>query len=64
MPQLLEQKHLGTMKQLIDLSASNYPEMLSEMIVVNAPAAFRSVWPVIARFLDAKTLKKVQVTPE
>ena len=52
------------MKQLIDLSASNYPEMLSEMIVVNAPAAFRSVWPVIARFLDAKTLKKVQVTPE
>ena len=38
-----------------------YPELLGQMIIVNAPFLFNMLWTIIKVWLDKKTKKKIQI---
>jgi hypothetical protein len=40
---------------------ANFPEHLGSMVILNAPALFRSVWAAVRPFLDARTIRKIVV---
>lgn len=44
---------------LSEIDNNYYPEILGEMMIVNAPALFRGIWSIIAAFLDENTLSKI-----
>ncbi|KAH6796219.1 hypothetical protein C2S51_037205 [Perilla frutescens var. frutescens] len=47
--------------QLRKIYNDNYPETLSQMVIVNASPGFRLLWNVVKCFLDRHTVAKVQV---
>jgi len=51
----------GLLKIAAGVSQDNYPEILGNMYIVNAPMMFRVVWSIVKGFLDAKTQAKIQI---
>ncbi|GAB2279782.1 hypothetical protein Dimus_014421 [Dionaea muscipula] len=52
----------GILYAMLNIDNSYYPETLHQMYIVNASTGFKKMlWPVIQRFLDAKSVKKIQV---
>ncbi|XP_049851266.1 uncharacterized protein LOC126325824 [Schistocerca gregaria] len=47
-------------KNLIWLSNKHYPERLGVCLVLNAPTVFHTCWPVIRRWLDENTSRKIK----
>ncbi|XP_057794123.1 phosphatidylinositol/phosphatidylcholine transfer protein SFH1-like isoform X1 [Salvia miltiorrhiza] len=47
--------------QLRKIFNENYPETLSEMVIVNASPGFKLLWNVVKCFLDPQTVSKIQV---
>lgn len=56
---LLSKKFYGFLKLTSHNSQNYYPEMLGQMIVVNAGLLFKAAWSVCKAFVDEKTRKKV-----
>lgn len=56
----------GQVKQLLGkitaIDQANYPEMMGKTLIINAPGVFKLVWGVVKRFLDARTLTKIEVS--
>lgn len=47
---------------MLKIDNSYYPETLHRMYIVNASTGFkRMLWPAVQKFLDAKTITKIQV---
>lgn len=40
---------------------NNYPELLGQVMIINAPLIFTSIFGVIKGWLDEPTRKKVQI---
>jgi len=57
----------GQVKSLLgkitSVDQSNYPEMMGRTFIINAPGMFKFVWAIVKRFLDARTLTKIDVRP-
>ena len=51
----------GLVKHASKISQDNYPEQLGQMLIVNAPMTFTTVWAVIKPWLDEKTREKIQL---
>ena len=49
---------LGT---IIGISGQNYPEILGNMYIVNAPVVFQGIWSVIKPWIDPNTRKKIVI---
>lgn len=49
----------GLVKHASKISQDNYPEQLGQMLIVNAPMTFTTVWAVIKPWLDEKTREKI-----
>ncbi|SPQ98741.1 unnamed protein product (mitochondrion) [Plasmodiophora brassicae] len=49
-------------KGCAEIDQSYYPEILSRMFIVNAPAVFSVVWKMIKPWLDEKTQSKISIS--
>ena len=43
------------------IGSDNYPEILGQMMVVNAPYLFSGMWSIIKGFLDERTRAKIKI---
>ncbi|ORY93270.1 CRAL-TRIO domain-containing protein [Syncephalastrum racemosum] len=50
---------LQYLKVVADIIQHYYPETLNKLFVVNAPHAFVTIWHVIRRWLEPRTIEKV-----
>ena len=46
---------------ILSINGDNYPETFANMVVVNAPAMFDSMFTVVKRLLPPDTQKKIKV---
>lgn len=44
------------------IDQGNYPEMMGKAVIINAPGMFKLVWGIVKRFLDARTLSKIEAS--
>ena len=55
----------GQVKNLLSkitaIDQNNYPEMMGKTLIINAPGMFKVVWSIVKRFLDPRTLSKIDV---
>jgi len=49
------------MQEVAKIRNDNYPELLGEYFVINAPLWFRGIWSIGKYMLDEKTRKKVKI---
>merc|ERR1711971_805140 len=49
-----------TVKNLIIMAQTHYPELLAYLVVVDAPFLLRSLWKLIRPFVDPDTREKVK----
>eukprot|EP01068_Selenidium_serpulae_P016857 Selendium_serpulae@DN6329_c0_g1_i3.p2 len=54
----------GLVRQVTSLSQNFYPELLGQMIIVNAPTYFTMVWNFVKPLLDEKTVAKISFGSE
>ena len=50
---------ISFVKRISKVDQENYPEILGNLVVVNAPSVISTMWPVIRCFLDKRTQNKV-----
>ncbi|KAM0867092.1 hypothetical protein ACQ4PT_042219 [Festuca glaucescens] len=43
------------------IDSNYYPETLHQLYIINAGSGFRALWKVLKAFMEARTLKKIQV---
>ncbi|KAF7004212.1 hypothetical protein CFC21_019451 [Triticum aestivum] len=43
------------------IDSNYYPETLHQLYIINAGSGFRALWKVLKTFMEARTLKKIQV---
>lgn len=43
------------------ISQDNYPEIMGQMMIVNAPMLFTGVWSIVKGWLDERTRAKIQI---
>eukprot|EP00246_Nothoceros_aenigmaticus_P002365 TRINITY_DN13217_c0_g1_i1.p1 TRINITY_DN13217_c0_g1~~TRINITY_DN13217_c0_g1_i1.p1 ORF type:complete len:289 (+),score=58.45 TRINITY_DN13217_c0_g1_i1:81-947(+) len=48
-------------QKITKLDQDYYPEHLGNMIIVNAPTAFKAIWSLVKPCLDKRTQKKIEV---
>lgn len=48
-------------QKITKLDQDYYPEHLGNMIIVNAPTAFKAMWSLVKPCLDKRTQKKIEV---
>ena len=48
-------------KALAKVAQDNYPELLGQTIIINAPFYINAAWAVISKFLDKRTRKKITI---
>ena len=53
----------GLLSKITSVDQGNYPEMMGKTFIINAPGMFKIVWGIVKRFLDARTLTKIEVSP-
>lgn len=51
----------GLIKLASQVGSDYYPEILGNMLVVNAPYVFSGVWSVVKGFLDVRTRAKIRI---
>lgn len=51
----------GLLSKITSVDQGNYPEMMGKTFIINAPGMFKLVWGIVKRFLDARTLTKIEV---
>lgn len=51
----------GLIKLAAQIGSDYYPEIMGNLLIVNAPIVFSGVWSVCKGFLDEKTRKKVKI---
>jgi hypothetical protein len=49
------------LKITTEIAQNYYPEILGEMIIINAPFSFKAVWAIAKSFIDEKTRKKISI---
>lgn len=52
----------GLLSKITSVDQGNYPEMMGKTFIINAPGMFKLVWGIVKRFLDARTLTKIEVS--
>lgn len=57
----LDGKARAYFKLMVDLSQRNYPEMLGNLYVVNAPFVFNLGWKIVKPWLNPRTLDKIVI---
>ena len=50
----------GLLSKITSVDQGNYPEMMGKTFIINAPGMFKLVWGIVKRFLDARTLTKIE----
>ena len=55
------QKIRSVIENVSKISSNYYPETLSKMFIINAPALFTAVWKIIKAFLDERTSSKIEI---
>ena len=58
-------KHLtGEVKKMLgkitSIDQNNYPEMMGQTCIINAPAVFKVIWSIIKPMLDPRTQGKIE----
>ncbi len=48
-------KAYGFIKPASSMAQDNYPEMLGNMFIVNAPFLFTGIWAIVRVWIDYKT---------
>ena len=48
-------------KQIIAVSGDNYPELMGEIVIINAPRVFSLAWSAVKPMLDEKTVAKIKI---
>ncbi|XP_075484338.1 phosphatidylinositol/phosphatidylcholine transfer protein SFH3-like isoform X1 [Primulina tabacum] len=51
----------NVLMQLRNINSDNYPETISQMLIINAGPGFKLLWSAIKCFLDPETESKIQV---
>lgn len=51
----------GLLSKITSVDQGNYPEMMGKTFIINAPGMFKIVWGIVKRFLDARTLTKIEL---
>lgn len=46
---------------IAEIDQNHYPELLSRMLIVNAPWSFSAVWAIVKPFLHRRTQKKIEI---
>jgi len=64
MTTLWDKENMDFLKAVIKLDSENYPEMLHQMFIINAPWAFRGAWNVIKGFLPTKVTDRIKILGE
>lgn len=49
------------LKLATGIMQDNYPENLGKSHICNAPMLFAGVWKIVSKFLDEKTVAKVNI---
>uniref|UniRef100_A0ACD5U7S4 Uncharacterized protein n=1 Tax=Avena sativa TaxID=4498 RepID=A0ACD5U7S4_AVESA len=47
--------------EIQNIDSNYYPETLHQLYIINAGSGFRALWKVLKAFMEARTLKKIQV---
>eukprot|EP00747_Dinoflagellata_sp_TGD_P067178 gnl/TRDRNA2_/TRDRNA2_155150_c6_seq1.p1 gnl/TRDRNA2_/TRDRNA2_155150_c6~~gnl/TRDRNA2_/TRDRNA2_155150_c6_seq1.p1 ORF type:complete len:723 (-),score=173.01 gnl/TRDRNA2_/TRDRNA2_155150_c6_seq1:89-2038(-) len=50
-----------TLQALTKVQQNHYPEMMGQMVIVNAPRIFNIAWSFVKPMIDAKTVQKIQI---
>ena len=50
------------LSKITSVDQGNYPEMMGKTFIINAPGMFKLVWGIVKRFLDARTLTKIEAS--
>ncbi|KAG2010180.1 SEC14 cytosolic factor [Coprinopsis cinerea AmutBmut pab1-1] len=45
----------------LQISQNYYPDTMGKLVVINAPASFSKIWPVLRRWLSDDTAEKVEI---
>lgn len=48
-------------KPAAEMAQNNYPEMLGNMFIINAPFLFTGIWAIIKMWIDDKTREKIHI---
>ena len=43
------------------IDSAHYPETLGHMVIINAPGFFTMIWRIIAKMLDERTVRKIDI---
>ena len=49
------------LKQVIQVQQDNYPEMMGQMVLLNAPRVFSLAWSAVKPMLDERTVAKIKI---
>jgi len=56
----LNKKTLGALQSVATIG-SCFPELLNQMVILNTPFSFNMFWKVIKRFLEPRTVAKIEI---
>lgn len=48
-------------KRMAAVDGANYPEMLGQLLIINAPSYFSAAWMMVKGFLDERTVSKIHI---
>jgi len=54
-------KVIAILRRIANLFASNYPETVERIFLVNAPWGFKPLFSVVRRFMPARTQRKIEI---
>jgi hypothetical protein len=57
----VSKKVYGLVKVASQIGSDYYPEIMGNMLVVNAPYLFSGVWSMVKGFLDERTRNKIKI---
>jgi phosphatidylinositol/phosphatidylcholine transfer protein len=57
----LHRQGLSYLQTCIRMGQDNYPEMLGNLYIINAPWLFKSLWAIVKPWLEPATLEKITV---
>ena len=54
-------KAYNFVKPASEMAQDNYPEILGNMFIVNAPFLFTGIWAIVKAWIDEKTKEKIKI---